>query len=86
MIDKTLINENLNVVQAIHEGRVTEKDEAIKLYELLHKTNKAYTSLIEQNAELQKELERLNSYRVFVVNDNHDDMQVNKIAEWKYTK
>jgi len=71
-IDQSLINENLNVIQAIHEGRVTEKDEAIKLYELLHKTNEAYKSLIEQNAELHKELAKLKGDLVFVVNGGEE--------------
>lgn len=68
MIDQSLVDENQGVIQAIHEGRVTESDEAIKLYELLHKTNEAYISLIEKNAELQKELEKLKGDRVFIVN------------------
>ena len=68
MIDESLVDENQGVIQAIHEGRVTENDEAIKLYELLHKTNEAYISLIEQNAELHKELAKLKGERVFVVN------------------
>lgn len=69
MIDQDLVNKNLDVIQAIHEGRVTESSEAVKLYELLYKTNEAYTSLIEQSAELHKELAKLKAERVFVVND-----------------
>lgn len=70
MIDQSLVDENKGVIQAIHEGRVTESDEAIKLYEKLYKTNEAYISLIEQNAELQKEIAKLKGDRVFVVNDD----------------
>ena len=43
-----------------------------------------YKSLIEQNAELHKELAKLKGDLVFVVNDSHDDMEVNNIVSWSF--
>lgn len=69
MIDQDLINRNANILQAIIESRVTAESVACELFELLNETDSNYTSLIEQNAELHKELAKLKSDRVFVVND-----------------
>ncbi|QDP48182.1 MAG: hypothetical protein Unbinned6437contig1000_36 [Prokaryotic dsDNA virus sp.] len=68
MIDQELIDKNLNLIQALFEGRVEFEDSADELYQLLAETNDNYKSLIEQNAELHKELEKLKGDRVFVVN------------------
>ncbi len=72
MIDQSLVNRNANILQAIIEARVTAESVAYELFELLNETDVNYTSLIEQNAELHKELAKLKGERVFVVNGGDD--------------
>ena len=76
MIDKELINRMESDMVVFDRAKVKDTKELLANYK----------SLIKQNAELHKELAKLKGDRVFVVNDSHDDMQVSKIAEYKYTK
>ena len=69
MIDQELINRNSNLIKALFEGRVEFEDSADELYQLLADTNDNYIKLVEQNAELHKELAKLKGDLVFAVND-----------------
>lgn len=59
MIDQELINNNLNLIQALFEGRVEFEESADELYQLLCETNDNYIKLIEDNAELHKVIAKL---------------------------
>ena len=76
MIDQSLIDRNANILQAIIEARVTAESVACELVDLLNETDSNYISLIEQNAELHKELAKLKGDRVFVVNNGGVDYEV----------
>ena len=58
VIDQELIDKNLNLIQALFEGRVELEDSTDELYQLLAETNDNYIKLVEQNAELHKENEK----------------------------
>lgn len=59
MIDQELIDKNLNIIQALFEGRVEFEESGDELYQLLAETNDNYISLVNQNAELHKEIAKL---------------------------
>lgn len=55
--------------------------------------NRAQSDLKEHGQISQRDaqalidaLNELTSSKVFVCNNSHDDMQVNKITDWKYNK
>lgn len=61
MIDQELIDKNLNLIQALFEGRVEFEESADELYQLLAETNDNYISLVKQNADLHKVNAKLRS-------------------------
>lgn len=61
MIDQELIDKNLNLIQALFEGRVEFEESADELYQLLCETNDNYIKVIEDNARLHKELAKLHN-------------------------